>query len=194
MNLKVSLIILTHLAASYTYGQHLVRKDLPLYNVLTENEITMSKFDSHTAVVLVFTSVHCPYAKLYKDRIIEMSEKYAVENVRFLMVNANVQSSTVQETLPQMKAHADAMPKKVAYYVDKKKVVKNTLKVQKNPEVIILVPTAKGFNKIYQGAIDDNPQSEAQVGTNYVQLALEDFLANEAISIAYQRPVGCMIR
>lgn len=194
MNRKLSLIITALVAAQYTYGQNLVRKDLPLYNVLTDNEITISKFDSHTAVVLIFTSIHCPYAKLYTDRIISMSNEYAEDNVRFVMVNANTLNTASKETLAQMKDVAHDMPKKMPYFADKKKLVKNTLKVQKNPEVIILIPTPDGYQKVYQGAIDDNPQSESQVNTNYVQLALEDLLADETIAIPYQRPVGCMIR
>lgn len=194
MNRRFSLTITALLVCSYATGQSLVSKDLRLYNVKTDKEITISDFNSHHAIVLVFTSIHCPYAKLYKDRVSALSEQYADQNVRFVFVNANAADPSKKETIAHMKIEATTTDMNLGYFADKNHAVRKSLNVEKNPEVIILTPSAKGFKKIYQGAIDDSPQSESMVNKNYVQLTLDHLLSNQAVPTAYQRPVGCRIK
>lgn len=194
MNPKLSFTLLALVACTYCFGQTLVSKDLTLYNVLTDNEITINEFESHAAVVMVFTSIHCPYAKLYKDRVRAMAMQYEDQNVRFVFVNANATDYANKETLAHMKAEANTMNENLLYFADQNQVVSKSLNVEKNPEVIILTPSSKGYRKVYQGAIDDSPQSESLARKNYVQMTLNNLLANQAITTAYQRPVGCRIR
>ncbi|MEO9803884.1 MAG: redoxin family protein [Reichenbachiella sp.] len=194
MNPKLSLTLLALVARSYCVGQSFISKDLPLYNVLTESEITMDTFKSHTAVVLVFTSIHCPYAKLYKNRVTALSKQYEDQNVRFVLVNANASDPVNKETLVHMKAEANTINDNVLYFADQNQVVRKSMNVEKNPEVIILTPSSKGYRKVYQGAIDDSPQSESLARKNYVRMTLNNLLANQAITTPYQRPVGCRIR
>lgn len=194
MKQKLSLILLILSIACDLFSQNLISKDLPLYDVLSDNEITMNSFNSHRAVVLVFTSIHCPYSKLYKDRVTALSEEFADKNVRFFFINANVSDPTKNETIADMKQEAATSSKKLRYYADKDHRVRKSLKVEKNPEVIILTPSSEGFKKVYQGAIDDSPQAENMVKNNYVKTTLNDLLSNKSVAVAYQKPVGCRIR
>lgn len=194
MKPKLSLTLLALVAGSFCFGQSFISRDLPLYNVVTDDEITIDAFESHKAVVMVFTSIHCPYAKLYKDRVRAMSMQYEDQNVRFVFVNANATDPANKETLAHMKDEANTINENVQYFADQNQVVCKSMNVQKNPEVIILTPSASGYKKVYQGAIDDSPQSESLVRQNYVQITLNSLLANQAITVAYQRPVGCRIR
>lgn len=194
MNHKLYVTLIAILISFHGFGQSLVSKDLPLYNVLTDTDITLDKFDSHKAVVLVFTSIHCPYAKLYKGRVSSMSDQYASQNVRFAFVNANANHPSNKETISHMKDEANASNQNVLYLADKNHTVRKALNVEKNPEVIILTPTPDGYRKVYQGAIDDSPQSESSVRNNYVQMTLNSVLTNKAAPLTYQRPVGCRIK
>lgn len=194
MNRKLSLIIAAFLASYYCYSQNFVSKDLRLYNVATDQEVAMNHFDSHTAVVMVFTSLHCPYAKLYKDRVSALSQRYSDQNVRFVFVNANLSDPSKRETIAKMKMEAKTTQNDVHYFADKNHSLRKLLNVEKNPEVIILTPSSRGFRKVYQGAIDDSPQSESEVSQNYVEMTLNNLLSDQAISIAYQSPVGCRIK
>lgn len=194
MNRKLSLIITAFLASYYCYSQNFVSKDLRLYNVATDQEVAMNHFDSHTAVVMVFTSLHCPYAKLYKDRVSALSQRYSDQNVRFVFVNANLSDPSKRETIAKMKMEAKTTQNDVHYFADKNHSLRKLLNVEKNPEVIILTPSSRGFQKVYQGAIDDSPQSESEVSQNYVEMTLNNLLSDQAISIAYQSPVGCRIK
>ncbi|UXX79183.1 redoxin family protein [Reichenbachiella carrageenanivorans] len=194
MNRKLYLIFIALVITLRSFGQNYVSKELPLYNVLTDTDITLAKFDSHSAIVLVYTSIHCPYAKLYKERISSMSDQYASQNVRFAFVNANANHPSNKETIKHMKDEANTSNQNVLYLADKNHTVRKALNVEKNPEVIILTPISEGYRKVYQGAIDDSPQSESTVRKNYVQMTLNSILTNKTVPLTYQRPVGCRIK
>lgn len=194
MNLKLSLIIGTIFVSSFCSAQDMVSKDLRLYNVVTDNEITMNDFASNDAVVMVFTSIRCPYAKLYKDRVSAMSAQYADQNVRFVLVNPHASHPSKRETIAHMKEEANSLDDDLLYFADKNHAVRKSLNVKKSPEVIILTPSDKGYRKVYQGAIDDSPQSESLVRNNYVQMTLNKVLSDKAVSVAYQQPIGCRIQ
>ncbi|WP_456461466.1 thioredoxin-like domain-containing protein [Reichenbachiella sp.] len=193
MNLRLFLTLSALLSSSFCTAQNIVSKDLRLYNVVTDNEITMSHFDSHDAVVMVFTSIRCPYAKLYKDRVSALSEQYADQNVRFLFVNPHAAHPSKKETIALMKEEASSLDD-MLYFSDTNHEARKLLNVEKSPEVIILTPSSKGYRKVYQGAIDDSPQSESLVRNNYVQMTLNNVLSNKEVSVAYQQPVGCRIK
>ncbi|WP_422359764.1 thioredoxin-like domain-containing protein [Reichenbachiella sp.] len=194
MNLRLTLILGALFVSTFCVGQSIVSKDLRLYNVMTDSEITMNHFDSHSAVVMVFTSIRCPYAKLYKDRVSAMSAQYADQNVRFVLVNPHASHPSKKETLAHMKEEANSLDDDLLYFADKNHAVRKSLNVEKSPEVIILTPSDKGYRKVYQGAIDDSPQSESLVRNNYVQMTLNNVLSNKAVSVDYQQPVGCRIQ
>lgn len=191
---KLYLTVVAISVYTFSFSQTVVSRDLRLYDVSTDQEVTMQHFDSHTAVVMVFTSLHCPYAKLYKDRVSALSQQYADQNVRFVFVNANASDPSKKETIAKMKIEAQTTQEDVHYFADKNHSVRKSLNVEKNPEVIILTPSSQGFKKIYQGAIDDSPQSESEVSRNYVEMTLNNLLSDRAVSVAYQRPVGCRIK
>ncbi|SMD38279.1 Redoxin [Reichenbachiella faecimaris] len=194
MNRKLILTLAALLASAHCYCQNLISKDLRLYNVKTDSEISINHFNSHSAVVMVFTSINCPYAKLYKDRVAALSQQYIDQNVRFVFVNANTTDPSRKETIAHMKEEVSSMHKDVHYFADKNHSVRKSLNVEKNPEVIILTPSSQGFQKVYQGAIDDSPQSESLVKKNYIEMTLNNVLSNQAVSIAYQKPIGCRIK
>ncbi|WP_420583326.1 thioredoxin-like domain-containing protein [Reichenbachiella sp.] len=194
MNLKLTYTIGAMLVSSLCFAQNIISKNLRLYNVVTDNEITMNQFDSHSAVVMVFTSIRCPYAKLYKERVSALSAQYSDQNVRFVFVNPHASHPSKKETIAHMKQEANSLDDDLLYFADKNHTVRKSLNVEKSPEVIILTPTTKGYRKVYQGAIDDSPQSESLVRNNYVQMTLNNVLSNKEISVAYQQPVGCRIK
>lgn len=194
MNLKLTTLFGVFLIAQFCFAQNYVSKELRLYNVKTDNEISINQFDSHDAVVMVFTSMRCPYAKLYKDRVSALSNQYKDQNVRFVFVNPHAAHPSNQETIEKMKEEASSLTSDLLYFSDTNHSVRKSLNVEKSPEVIILTPSEKGYLKVYQGAIDDSPQSESLVRKNYVEMTLNNLLSNQAVSIAYQQPVGCRIK
>jgi hypothetical protein len=65
---------------------------------------------------------------------------------------------------------------------------------KRTPEVFLLKPSGGNFTVVYSGAIDDNPQSENEVGQQFLVEAINKTIGGSAPSEATQRPTGCMIR
>jgi thiol-disulfide isomerase/thioredoxin len=191
MPIKPVLFILLFSLCSKGMSQPTFSSDLELFNVITGSNISIDEFKSNAALVLVFTSISCPYSKLYSDRIVSLSKKYEEQNVKFVLVNSNSDQS---QGLESMKDAASNNGNKLLYFSDKNLTLKTAFNIDKSPEVIILKPVTDGFQRVYQGAIDDSPQSAAMAQQNYVQMALNNVLTNKPSPIDYTLPVGCKIK
>jgi hypothetical protein len=82
----------------------------------------------------------------------------------------------------------------VPYLLDKDQVELKTFSARKTPECFVLQSTGLKFNVVYRGAIDDSPQSAADVREAYLREAIEKVLAGKPIEVFEQRPPGCSIR
>lgn len=168
--------------------------DFSLVDVISNTSVSLSDFKGSRAVVVVFTSNYCPYAKIYEDRIASLHQEYASKNVDFLLINSNNSSLDDKDTEENMRAHATERGYAFPYLADKKSVAKNAFMAEKTPETFIVVPRDNVFQLAYHGAIDDNPQSPDQVESNYVKMALDNIVAQRPTPISYKRPVGCRIK
>lgn len=175
-------------------GQSIELPAVDLYDVTAKQTVSLNQFKSNKALVLIFTSNHCPYSKIYVDRIKKLAEKYTNQEVSFAMVNSNLPNLNDAESIENMQNHLDQNAIKLVYLADKEQLAKNTYNIEKNPEALILKPSEMGFVKIYQGAIDDNPQASNLVNSNYIELALNNILGGMPSPVSYKRPVGCRIK
>lgn len=195
MQLKTALILLLLVClVTRSKCQSVFSNDLELFNVNTGRNITIEEFKHDTALVLIFTNEKCPYSRLYSERITSLSDKYSSQNIQFAIVNTNTSPSNSQESEESMKQAANALEKGIMYLLDQNWKVKSALNIEKSPEVIILKPLGSGFEKIYQGAIDDSPHSAAMAQQNYIQLALDLMLDNSTVQIADTKVIGCKIK
>lgn len=168
--------------------------DFSLVDVVSNKLISISDFSSKKAVVVVFMNTYCPYSKIYEDRIVALFEEYSGQNVGFLLINSNNSQLDTRDSENSMQKHATSRAYPFPYLSDKDNIAKNILKAEKNPETFILIPNNNNFIVAYRGAIDDNPQSPEQVGSNYIRMALNNIVKKKPSPISYKRPVGCRIK
>src|SRR5258708_1812442 len=57
---------------------------------------SLQDFQDKKAIVVVFTGVECPLAKLYAPRLVGLAKEYAPKGVAFLALDANEQDSITQ--------------------------------------------------------------------------------------------------
>ncbi|WP_181305620.1 redoxin domain-containing protein [Rufibacter sp. XAAS-G3-1] len=154
--------------------------------------VELSGFKDAPVLVVVFTSVSCPYAKLYENRLQNLSQTYAGKGARFVYVNTNI---GLEEGSQTDKAQPDRpSPAKFPYLVDEGQQLSKRFGATKAPEVFVLQNSADGFYLRYKGAIDDNPQAENYVKQRYLASALDALLAGRSVANAEQRATGCLIK
>ncbi|WP_226390941.1 thioredoxin family protein [Penaeicola halotolerans] len=168
--------------------------DFQLLDANSGNNIKLSSYEGKSAVVLIFTSNYCPYSKLYEDRIKALYDEFDSQNVQFILINPNDPDTNPDESISEMKKRAGEKGFNFPYLVDKSREAVQIFDASKTPEVFVLKHTQTGFNIVYQGAIDNNPQLPDQVTSAYLKNALVSVLAGRNANPRSTRPTGCVIR
>lgn len=168
--------------------------DFTLTNVSTNVAVSLKDYDSNKAIVIVFTSNTCPYAKLYEQRILNLYNAYQDKNIAFLLINSNSSTLTDVDNIMRMKIKAGKMNLPFPYLADKENLAMKIFKAEKTPEAFVLAKKKSELIIFYQGAIDDSPQTADLVKSNYIELALNNILQDKPAPIQYKRPVGCRIK
>ncbi len=181
-NIVIALLMIVAFTAS---GQV---TDFTLTNVMNGKTVSLTNYKTSKGVVIIFIGHACPYDNYYTSRINTLISEYN-SKTPVLLINAHP-----KETAEQMTAFGKAQNFAVPYLADKDQLAMTSLGAEKSPSVFLLKNENGKWNKVYEGAIDDNPQVEAQVDEQYLKKAIESLLNGETISEKSIRPVGCSIR
>ena len=124
-----------------------------------------SDFGSKKAVAVIFFCNGCPYSTFYLSRIKVLFNTYS--DTQFLLVNSSNSDFEPEESTNKMGSLLNENELNMPYLVDKDKIALGAFRAKKCPEVFVL--TAKDWKVVYQGAIDNNPQVEADVSEYYLK-------------------------
>jgi hypothetical protein len=186
--MKKLMMILMVLVNVQSWSQEL--KDFNLVNVVNGQPISLSTYPSCSGLVIVFTSNACPYDEYYRNRINAIAKSYT-DKVPVLLVNS---SPDATENNDSMEKKAKQLNLTIPYLADKNQTVMTMLNAKKSPEVFLLKNNGEKFSVVYRGAIDDNPQVEADVRHSYLKDAIDIMLANQTVATPEVRPVGCNLK
>jgi thiol-disulfide isomerase/thioredoxin len=139
------------------------------------------------AVVVVFTCNHCPVAKAYEDRIVEIATDYADKDVDVVAINV---SNLDADKLPAMKERAEEKGFKFNYLYDPSQEIGRAYGATVTPHVFLLDGER---NIAYIGAIDDNMKAD-KATKPYLRDAIDAVLAGSKPETNSTKPVGCGIK
>ncbi|MEQ9440074.1 MAG: thioredoxin family protein [Cyclobacteriaceae bacterium] len=169
-------------------------QDFTLPNAVDGEVFSLSEYSDAKAVVVIFTSLYCPYAKLYEDRILRLVDKYDSNSIRFILINPNNPAKSKADAMTNMATEAKRSQLDIPFLSDSAQEVASLLGAEKTPEAFILTPKNGIFTIAYHGGIDDNPQVENDVKHAYLQNAIEAVAQNRSITTAPAPITGCMIK
>lgn len=173
------------------YGQRIA--NIALTDAVSGQVFSWEQHRTAKGVVLIFSSLACPFSKLYEGRIAALNQEFGPQGFVFAMVNPHVSlgSSENQEAMAIVAKEKEfSMP----YLMDEQQSLTNFLEVTKIPEAVVITNGPTGYAVVYQGAIDNNPQSPDSAQMKYLENALTDVLLRKSPSPASTRAVGCNIR
>lgn len=193
--MKTQLLVITVLlsCSSMLFGQKSI-SDFSLPDARSGSKTSLSAYSKNAAVVVIFTSNYCPYSKLYEARIAKLAQDFQNKNVGFILINPNNPAVSPEDAFDKMKEKTAVYGSNIAYLADANQEIARLFDAKRTPEVFLLKPNGGNFTVIYSGAIDDNPQSENEVGQQYLADAINKVIGGGSPSEASQRPTGCMIR
>lgn len=185
------LILLGYMALTDALGQRI--SNIELTDAVSGDVFLWEQHRNSKGVVFIFSSLTCPFSRLYEGRIAALYEEFSPQGVVFALVNPHVSfgSSESQETMAKVaKEKQYPMP----YLMDTQQSLTEYLKVTKIPEAVVITNGPTGYAVVYQGAIDNNPQSPESAQMKYLENALTNVLARKSPSPASTRAVGCNVR
>ncbi|HIA61477.1 MAG TPA: redoxin domain-containing protein [Planctomycetaceae bacterium] len=194
-SLVVSLAILACfplavLRAEDTSRADLVGRQIPNFVLpsVTGKEIALADFPEVDFLVIVFLGTECPIGNSYIPQLNELSQKYAKQNVKFAVINANLADSP-----EEIKKHALEYKLRLLVLVDKDQVSLDIFGATRTPEAFIL---DRRRNIRYVGRIDDRIGyrfKREQARRSDLEEALKQLIAGETPAVSATETEGCLI-
>jgi len=160
-------------------------------NAIDSDTVTLDHKNSGPLVMVIFTSNYCPYSRRYEDRINDLYQEYSQREVEMVLVNPN---NGPDDSLEEMKKKAEEKSYQFPYLKDPDKLLTQILGATRTPEAFLLKPIENGFELVYRGAIDDNPQASNDVENHYLKSAIEIALQGQAVEVEKVKVTGCIIK
>jgi peroxiredoxin len=186
-------LVITFLTPAFAQRSDYV-EDFKLPDLAAGNEFSLKDYSSAPTVVVIFTSRHCPYAKLYDQRITKLINDFKSDQVQFVLINPTDPANHPQDASDNLKRAIEANGWKVPFLVDPSQRVARLLGAEKTPEVFVLSRQRNSFKTVYQGAIDDNPQVASDVHHHYLREFLNTQRAEQSAPLRTTPATGCRIK
>ena len=170
-----------------------VIEDFSLKNVDDKN-VSLKNLKGAKGAILVFTCNHCPYSKMYEDRIIALDKKYKGLGFPVIAINPNDPAVSSGDDFKSMKERAESKGFTFPYLYDEGQKVYPKFGATKTPHVFILNKKKDDFILEYIGAVDDNARDEKNVREKYVEDAVDNLLKGKKLTKTKTKAIGCSIK
>ncbi len=156
--------------------------------------ISLSSYKDSKGLIVIFTCNHCPYAKMYEDRIIALHQKMAPKGFPVVAINPNDPQIVPEDSYENMQKRAKEKGYPFPYLFDETQEVARAYGATKTPHVYLLRREGDKFTVAYIGAIDDSPNEPQKVQRRYVEEAIEAILAGKPVSPSETKAIGCSVK
>ena len=153
--------------------------------------LSITDVTGKAGTLVVFTCNHCPFAKAWEQRIVELGNTYAGKGIGVILVNANDPTTHPEDGFEEMQARAKSRGMKVPYVVDDTSGVAKAFGASVTPEAFLFDKAGK---LAYHGAVDDNRNEPDKVKTRYLKDALDAVVAGKAPAVTETKGLGCGIK
>jgi peroxiredoxin len=185
------LINLCVFAGGYKVGD--IARDFSLKNI-DGKMVSMKDMKNAKGIILVFTCNHCPFAKAYEQRIIELDKKYSSKNYPVVAVNPNDADIVPEDSYDNMIKNAAEKGFTFPYLYDQSQEIATAYGATRTPHVFVLQKEKDKFVVKYIGAIDNNSEEADKADKKYVQDAVDALLNNKEIPVTETKAIGCGIK
>ena len=142
-------------------------------------------------VVLIFSSLTCPYDQYYRERILTLHEAYGARGIKVVMVNSNTGSGDSAE---EIKKFTSKNQWPIPYLIDTEGKVASELDIAKSSTALLIGNRGGKYSIQYTGSIDSNALNSDDVQEKYLEDALNNYLSGQPIDPKETQSAGCRIR
>lgn len=153
--------------------------------------VSLKDFKNVKGYIVVFTCNHCPFAKMYEDRLIALDKKYKPLGYPVIAINPNDPIAAPDDSFDEMKIRAKEKGFTFPYLFDDGQKVYPQFGATRTPHVFLL---DKDRVVKYIGSIDDNPSDVAGVKAKFLEDAIAAHQSGKDIIPNVTKALGCGIK
>lgn len=193
--LAIPVLFCLAVSASLAGGALPIGATIPMQDVTMKNvdgeELNLKSIVKPAGTLVVFTCNHCPFAKQWESRIVELGNTYEAKGIGVIAINANDPKEYEEDSFSVMQQRAKEKGMEFPYVVDATSNVARAFGATKTPEAFLF---DKNMKLVYHGAIDDNGKDPSKIENAYLKLALEALLSGEPVPVPETKSIGCTIK
>lgn len=168
---------------------------LPLGDVQMEDisgrNLSLNEVKGDNGLLVIFSCNTCPWVIKWEDRYPVVQELATVNDIGIILLNPNEDYRDKGDGMEDMILHAEKAGYNHPYVLDKNHRLADAFGASRTPHVYLFNAEDK---LVYVGAIDDNANSAADVEEFYVEDAIEQLSAGQAITRSSTKSIGCTIK
>ena len=173
--------------AGYKAGE--IASDFKLRN--TDGKmVSLSDYKNCKGYIVVFTCNHCPFAKAYEQRVINLHQKYSSAGFPLIAISSNDKNIEPEDSYENMQAKHYPFP----YLYDETQEIAHIYGATRTPHVFLLQKTNKGNKVVYVGAIDDNYEDASDAKDKYLENAIAEISSGKKVTLDHTKALGCTIK
>ena len=166
--------------------------DFRLLNV-NGKMVSLKDYPDAKGFIIVFTCNHCPFAKLYPERMSKLNSKYKSLGVPLIAISSTDTVAYEDDSYPKMIAKAKHEKFNFPYLFDGLQTAAKNFGAQKTPHAFVVWKEKGKYIIKYNGAIDDNGAEPEKVKNQYVANAVDALLKGKEVEIKESKSLGCQI-
>lgn len=186
-------INLLNLAAVKGYKPGDKATDFSLKNI-DGRYISLKDYKTAKGFIVIFTCNHCPYAKAYEKRIMELDRTYAPKGFPVIAINPNDPEVIPADSFENMQQLARQRGFTFPYLFDEHQKVFPVYGALHTPHAFVLHREEGDLIVRYIGAIDDNYNDAGRVDRRYVAEAVDALLEGGKPDPEVTQAIGCSIK
>lgn len=181
----------TIMAEGYEVGDK--ARDFNLINIDGEY-LSLADYRDAEGFIVIFTCNHCPYSKLYEDRIIAINDKYEKMGFPVIAINPNDSIRQPEDSYSKMIVRADEKGFTFPYLLDADQSIAKAYGATRTPHVYLLQKEDEDYVVRYIGAIDDNSKDASAVEDKFLENAINDIEKGKSPEPDFTKAIGCTIK
>jgi peroxiredoxin len=154
--------------------------------------VALDDYKKAKGFVIMFTCNHCPFAKLYSDRMNQLNKKYAALDVPMLAINSMDSLLYEEETFEEMQLKAKKDKFNFPYLFDETQAIGRQFNAEHTPQIFVIWKVKEKWIIKYSGAFDDDGK-HPEKAKPFVANAIDDLLANKPVRTPLTESFGCRI-
>ncbi len=147
--------------------------------------------ETYHAVGVVFMCNHCPYVKLYLERLKQIQADFVDQGVTLIGINPNDATQFPDDSFDKMKQFVVEQGLNFPYLRDETQDVAQSFGAKKTPHVFLLNQAGV---LCYSGSVDDQPNQPEAVKVHYLRAAIAQILSGAPVTPTSTEPVGCSVK